>query len=588
MNEEDFSDFFDNLKDPDIIEALVNPPVINGNIQDIQNTNGALIYPLLICDNPDIELQLIPKQLNFITPSVLKKSKEPYALNIKKDLNMYRKLYEKYAKNVNHIIEKTKESIKNLYKPLKKLRDEVKQYSNNFENSVKELAIPLENKKNGLNKIDYSKYPKDKQKKFLNDRNEVIKQINDFIKKANIFCDNYRNINKSTLQQIETFVQKFTNLAMPAKELRTFMLNFFRAFEKSTSSFKDLENKKKIDEALQRIKEPINGFCIKTENINEKLADVQNINLENLNDIVSETKKTINELQNKSKEISESIMKIREKYGEPKEELRDINIQNPKLVDVSSYSKSVDEKERALYEDTKEKLDALKNDVISIKNQSRMDLLFIMDVTNSMDIYLDEAKTGILGMIQKIKTECAGIEIYLGFIGYKDFSDLDLGEEYVNLELTDKYEEIQKNIEYIEADGGGDTPEDLCGAFYLGKEKNWTGKTRFIILVTDSPCHGAKYHDPKIEDNFSEGDREKRDIEEYVQFFAKNEISLFCLKINNTTDKMFDIFKKIYYENKIQNSNCSFVVEEGKKLFDIVTGNAIKMFQNRANLDITE
>jgi len=164
MNEEDFSDFFDNLKDPDIIEALVNPTVINGNIQDIQNTNGALIYPLLICDNPDIELQLIPKQLNFITPSVLKKSKEPYALNIKKDLNMYRKLYEKYAKNVNHIIEKTKESIKNLYKPLKKLRDEVKQYSNNFENSVKELAIPLENKKNGLNKIDYSIHKRHKKR----------------------------------------------------------------------------------------------------------------------------------------------------------------------------------------------------------------------------------------------------------------------------------------------------------------------------------------------------------------------------------------------------------------------------------------
>ena len=189
-------------------------------------------------------------------------------------------------------------------------------------------------------------------------------------------------------------------------------------------------------------------------------------------------------------------------------------------------------------------------------------------------------------MIKKIQTECAGIEIFLGFIAYKDFCDLDFGEQYINLEFTTDYESIKKNIEFLEAEGGGDTPEDLCGALALAKDKNWNGNTRFAILVTDSPCHGEKYHDLKGEqaDNYPTGDREGRNIEDYIKFFAENEISLFCLKINSTTDKMFKIFKNVYEQSKSKNSNCSFVVQEGKKIFEIVTENAVKIFQNRKNL----
>ena len=47
---------------------------------------------------------------------------------------------------------------------------------------------------------------------------------------------------------------------------------------------------------------------------------------------------------------------------------------------------------------------------------------------------------------------------------------------------------------------------------------------------------------------------------------------------------MFKIFSKIYDENKDKNSKNKFVLEDGKKLFDIVTKNAIDMFQHRDEL----
>jgi hypothetical protein len=226
-------------------------------------------------------------------------------------------------------------------------------------------------------------------------------------------------------------------------------------------------------------------------------------------------------------------------------------------------------------------------DAINIINQSRLDLLFIIDITNSMDYYLDEAKNGMLGMIKEIQKQCAGSGIFLGFIGYKDFSDLDFGEKYINLEFTNKYESLIENIKYLKAGGGGDIAEDLCGGLEMGKNKEWSGKSRFAILVTDSPCHGKKYHDlAEDEDNFPEGDKEKRNIEDYIKFFAENEISLYCLKINNTTDKMFKIFKDVYDNNKNKNSKCEFVVQEGKDIFNIVTENAVKIFRNRKKVEI--
>ena len=184
-----------------------------------------------------------------------------------------------------------------------------------------------------------------------------------------------------------------------------------------------------------------------------------------------------------------------------------------------------------------------------------------------------------------IEKNCPGIEIDLGFIGYRDFNDLDFGEQYINLELTTDYENIKNSIKDLTAEGGGDIPEDLCGALELAENKKWGGNTKFAVLVTDSPCHGKKYHDLE-DDNYPNGDRNGRAIEKFIEFFAKNKISLFCLKINNTTNKMFNIFKEVYEKNKPDNSNASFVYQEGKELLEFVTNNAIKTFQNRDVLEI--
>jgi myosin protein heavy chain len=504
---------------------------------------------------------------------------------------MYKKLYEKNSTIVNRIINETKECLKNLYKPLKNLRDDIKKYSNNFKNSIDQLSVPLKNEKKGLNDIKYENYPKEIQNQFLKDKEEVFKEIDNFLEEANEFYKDYGALNKAISEDINNFVDRFMRLAEPAKELTTFMRKFMKIFEKSARSFNDFSNKKKIDETLQKIKEPINEFQNKNKSIENLLNSIRNIKKERINEAIETSNKIkdkINKLEICSRKISEKIKKIRDKYGEPEEKLKEIKINPVKVINTEKALTELEKERDKIEKSATVIVEEISKNNDNARNQTRLDLLFIMDITNSMDYYLDQVKKYILDIISTIQINCAGSEIYLGFIGYKDFIDLDFGEQYINLEFTTNYESISKNIEYLVADGGGDTPEDLCGALELAKNKEWSGNTKFAILVTDSPCHGEQYHNltGDQKDNYPEGDREGRNIEEFIEYFAKNDISLFCLKINSTTDIMFNKFSEVYNKNKKENSRNKFVLEDGKKLHDIVTKNAIDMFQHRDVLSI--
>ena len=590
--ESDFDFLNKNLEQyPEIKEALLNPGNIDESGGKIVEMNKNMTVPLLICDNPDIELPKVPIELNFIIPQAMKKSKEIYIVNIKNDLNMYKKLYEKNSTTVNKIIEEIKGCLKNLYNPLKGLRDDIKNYSNNFENSINQLSIPLKNGKKGLNDIDYKKYPKDKQNQFLKDKNEIIKEIDNFLKEANDFYKDYGNLNKATSEDINNFVEKFYKLVMSAKELIIFMVRLRKAFEKSSDSFNNLKDSKKIDKALKTIKEPIDDFKNKSKTIENLLSSIKSIKIEKINEMIeisNKIKSKINKLEASSKTISEKIKKIRDKYGEPEKSLSEINIPPAEVIDCQKTSNQIEEHGKEIAKTADKGMKDITEDINKIKAQARLDLLFIMDITNTMDFYLNQVKKDILKMVSTIQKECAGIEIYIGFIGYKDFNDLDFGEEYINLDFTNDYESIQKSLELVKVGGGGDICEDLCGGLELGINKDWKGKTRFAFLVTDAPCHGKKYHDlsGKNDDNYLDGDRDGRNIEKYIEFFAQNEISLLCLKINSTTDKMFNIFSEVYKKSKNENSKSQFDLVEGNNLFDIVTTSAISLFQHRHKLEI--
>ena len=230
------------------------------------------------------------------------------------------------------------------------------------------------------------------------------------------------------------------------------------------------------------------------------------------------------------------------------------------------------------------------NEIESLENEFRADILFILDTTSSMGYFLDKFKFKFLQIIQNIRKECPEAFLLIGLIGYKDIFDKELGDEYINYDFTSNYEKLKNKIEEIEPDGGIDIPEDIPGAFELAFEKigtTWKGSTKIAILITDSPCHGVDFHDLKQDNNeqkdeYPKGDPDGKDIKGMIRKFVKNKISLFCLELNKMTDKMYKIFKNEYEKALPPLANYEFSIE--KDLSDFKFIKKIKKIFN-ANMD---
>ena len=593
MNIQQYANIINNLP-PEFLSALKKPIVVNGIMDTIKESQNDLTNVQLICNNPEQYLKPVSTQMNVIVPQTLSNSKEPYIMNIKNDLNNYRKLYEKEAKQINTIISNTIEGIKQIYPFTKTLKENLKNYTENYAQSIQNMQIPLLNKKIGLAQINVEKFSPQVQENFIKDRNDISKEIDIFFEDVDKFLKNFSDITICNSKNIETAIEEFLKLPKSVKDLSTLMKNSKLSFERSCRVvFKDLSNKEAIDKAFKSFQQPLNEL----NELEKKIQTMKVISLKEIEDqknIIEGSKKDLDEIEKKLKaksdEITNEIQIIREKYGEKKEDLDEFTPSGLVNIETENFYKEVLSNTQTINEQIKIINQSLNDNMEIIKQNSRLDLLFIMDITNSMDVYLDQVKRQVLDIINEIRKECAGIEIYIGFIGYRDFSDLDFGESYINLELTEKYENIIQNIKYLKAEGGGDIPEDLCGALEFAKEKKWKGKSRFAILVTDSPCHGRKYYDDTTEnfDNYPDGDREGRNIEDYIKFLAENEISVFCLKVSPSTDKMFEIFEEVYNSNKRKDCNNQFMADIGENIFNVVTSYAIKTFQNRKVEDIKE
>ena len=188
----------------------------------------------------------------------------------------------------------------------------------------------------------------------------------------------------------------------------------------------------------------------------------------------------------------------------------------------------------------------------------KFNILFIFDITSSMGTYIELFNKNYFKIIKEIKKNCPLALFYLGFIGYKDINDLELGDEYIDIDFTLLYEEIYKRIKDIQAEGGDDIPEDVAGAFEMALNKSWNKGTNIIFLITDSPCHGTKYHDldqnvEAFKDSFPKenygGNNDafkRRSIETIVEEFVNMNFNLICLDIHENTQKMFKMFEEKY------------------------------------------
>lgn len=125
------------------------------------------------------------------------------------------------------------------------------------------------------------------------------------------------------------------------------------------------------------------------------------------------------------------------------------------------------------------------------KALNQVDLCFVVDTTGSMGAFIQAAKQHLLQAIATLQGQ-DNFDLHMGLVEYRDHPPQDTSFVTRSYPLTADFGKMQKTINGLKADGGGDAPE----AVYDGVRDACIGMAwrqysyRIILLVGDAPPHG--------------------------------------------------------------------------------------------------
>ncbi|KAI1696384.1 alpha-protein kinase vwkA [Ditylenchus destructor] len=178
-------------------------------------------------------------------------------------------------------------------------------------------------------------------------------------------------------------------------------------------------------------------------------------------------------------------------------------------------------------------------------------LCFLIDVTGTMEKYIDGVRDSILKIVEKLTEKHFNVfgystiakKVSLAFVGYRNYG---LRNPFEFLPFTKSAENFRQFCSKIDAYGA---PEDVFG----GLEKaifdlNWTDVsmcTKIIFHITDHPCRAKKYHSsnyPRY--RFPDGDPNGRIAETLFDALREKGIQYHFGKITSRTDKIIEVFSE--------------------------------------------
>ncbi|MEA3290864.1 MAG: vWA domain-containing protein, partial [Pseudomonadota bacterium] len=131
--------------------------------------------------------------------------------------------------------------------------------------------------------------------------------------------------------------------------------------------------------------------------------------------------------------------------------------------------------------------------------QSRIDVVFVLDTTGSMSGLINAAKEKIWSIASTMASAQSAPAIRMGLVAYRD-----RGDAYVTrvLDLSDDLDSMYATLMDFQADGGGDGPESVNQALYDAvHEISWSQDPqayKVVFLVGDAPPHMDYQDDVKF------------------------------------------------------------------------------------------
>ena len=571
--------------------SLMDLVIIEENHKLLDIAVNNIEESVLICENPEIELFQMRSDVFFLLPDYLNNPTDSKLIELKKDLKLYKDGYENLCQKLNDYIGNVSKSLMNLFTPSNNLRKEINQIIIQFEKNIENLCIPLISQQQGLDTIDTSNLSEIEKDDLNEDKLNIKYEIIEFKKESEKLNIQYHKL----FNQINQAVQILCNTI---KEIPLSITNLQDIIEEAISKYEEIlenefsdSNKNKngyFHNLLIKIKESfelINNEMKKIiREINEKINNLDEEYKKRKDSFISlkyKSDQIIDILTVKSNSIKDDILKVRDKNNQIKIKLPEIKISELIIEKIyKPMEDSIDCVKKEIFLESEGIKEIRANIIPTIIYQTSLDILFIMDTTGSMEQYIEITKKKLIEIMDKIKFECNGIDINLGFIGYKDVKEI-LKNDYLIIDFTKDYKYVKEEISKIKVGGGDDTAEDIAWAFERALEKSWTNNARIAILVTDAPCHGKEFHDINLLDDYKEDVIYIEKMKNLVEKMALKDISLICIKLKEDTNIMYAKFKEIYQKH---NNNCFFDIIPlncPEKISGIISDNAVKVYKDK-------
>ena len=537
--------------------------------ENIDKTVDNLECSLDVCNYPNREVQLPLSKI--YTEDIPHADNDELMIKVVERFNSFISAFEESSQKLTDLINAYRQKLSGLSEPVSNIQKETDNLYPKFKEALNILAQPLSvvvegfeveefRKKNFKNEDILAKFRQlleelkaafEKYNPTLNSFNEVTNDLFNTVSQSGNSFSNF--IEEKMLEKIKQ-IPGILNEGISAIPQTSKSLNNFNEEIKKKKGDTQKEREDKYDEILtkvlnitRKVDNQVSNSSNSIENdfktLEEKVSTVKN-DIEGKGDSYNQYVKILKEEGKKIIDIVNEIRKLFDK-GPVNIKFDDKNIEFP----FYEYAKRLNKGFEKIEEIKEEVQKPMKLVMVVLGDQINtvtLDLLFIMDITESMQDLLDETRDSIKYILDKIKRDSPGIDVRFAYEGYRDFADLKAGQKYYTIDFETDLDLFKSKLNEITAIGGGDDAEDVAGGLNAGLKMNWRSNARYAILIADAPGHGNQYHDNEVQDDYGDGDPNGLVLEELMEKYVDNNINLCLTKIDEYTDIMFDRMMQAY------------------------------------------
>ncbi|KAM3135091.1 hypothetical protein pb186bvf_012737 [Paramecium bursaria] len=440
-------------------------------------------------------------KIEDLKASLEKKDRELYEIKLQQKTNENRVnqivVEQKYSSNNNYEISDLNSKLESEQKKCISLEQDFKKQLKENE-SLKSKISDFEIAKQTLtNQINNQEIEVQQQKLLLERQKEFNKMQEQNLK---ILNDQYIEYVKRTKEAEQKYSQNITNLQ-----------------EKLLKMKNKQNNEPKVKDNLEDILVHIASNMMITQQLDNFAQQFEKLRQQNQN----QSQLELNKIKQKQEELDRQ-----KKFQHEKEQLQN---------------------QEKLAKDAKKNENIKYNQIQAQKTHGSIDICFVMDCTQSMDPHKENVIKCINQAIQLIKSS-TNRDCNWAAVAYKDVDYLQATKNqfYPEQDFDQNPEKVQQFLKNQKCSGGADLAEDLQLGLRQAVNLSWKSAYRVVMVITDAPCHGAKYYE-NVSDDFAD-----RTIEEELDMIIKQKIYFIGINLPSGKGSYEKVYTKKMFEYFIQ------------------------------------